>query len=63
LFNDIYANFALSFIIVLLLINLGLISSLIRLEQKLRFIELNVLLIIPTYLGGVATALPARSKY
>jgi len=61
-FRDINTNISLSCIIVLLLISLGLIGSLIRRNQNLWFIELDVLLIIPTSLGGVAAALPARSR-
>ncbi|MFC2055747.1 hypothetical protein ACFLV7_15845 [Chloroflexota bacterium] len=34
-------------------ISLGLISSLIHLNQKLWFLELDVLLIILTFLGGL----------
>lgn len=51
--SDINTNYSLSWIIVLLLINLGLIGNLIHLNQKLWFIELNVLLIILTFLGGL----------
>ncbi|MGB2910086.1 MAG: hypothetical protein WBB55_05865 [Anaerolineales bacterium] len=59
--SDINTNYSLSWIIVLLLINLGLIGNLIRLNHKQWFIELDVLLVIPTFLGGAA-ALPARSR-
>ena len=53
LFSDINPNFAIAGLIVLLLINLGLIGNLARLERKLWFLELDALLIILTFLGGM----------
>jgi len=53
LFSDINTNFTIAGLIVLLLINLGLIGNLARLERKLWFIELDALLIILTFVGGM----------
>ncbi len=53
LFSDINTNFTIAGLIVLLLINLGLIGNLARLERKLWFIELDALLIILTFVGGI----------
>ncbi len=53
LFSDINTNFAIAGLIVLLLINLGLIGNLAHLERKLWFVELDALLIILTFLGGM----------
>jgi cation:H+ antiporter len=53
LFSDISANFALAGLVVLLLINLGLIGNLARLEWRLWFMEVDALLIILTFIGGL----------
>ncbi len=53
LFSEIDANFALAGLIVLLLINLGLIGNLARLERRLWFVELDALLIILSFIGGM----------
>ncbi|MCD6520447.1 MAG: hypothetical protein J7M05_11055, partial [Anaerolineae bacterium] len=53
LLNDVDENFALAGFIVLFLINLALIGNLARLEQRLWFIEVDVLLIILTFIGGL----------
>jgi len=53
LFSDINANFALAGLLVVLLINLALIGNLARLEQRLWFVELDALLIILSFIGGM----------
>ena len=53
LFSDISANFALAGLVALLLINLGLIGNLARLERRLWFMEVDALLIILTFIGGL----------
>jgi len=53
LFNDISASFALAGLIVLVLLNLALIGNLANLEWRLGFVELDALLIILTFIGGL----------
>jgi len=53
LFSDINANFALAGLLVVLLINLGLVGNLARLERRLWFVELDALLIILSFIGGM----------
>jgi cation:H+ antiporter len=53
LFSDIDANFALAGLIVVLLINLALVGNLARLERRLWFVELDALLIILSFVGGM----------
>lgn len=52
-FSDINSNFVIAGLIVLLLINLAQIGNLSHLERKLWFIELDALLIIVTFVGGL----------
>ena len=53
LFNDINTGFALAGLIVLLLLNLALSCNLANLEWRLGFVELDALLIILTFIGGL----------
>jgi cation:H+ antiporter len=53
LFSDIDANFALAGLLVVLLINLALVGNLARLERRLWFVELDALLIILSFIGGM----------
>ena len=53
LFSDINANFALAGLIVVLLINLALVGNLARLERRIWFVELDALLIILSFIGGM----------
>ena len=53
LFSDIDANFALAGLVALLLINLGLIGNLARLERRLWFMEVDALLIVLTFIAGM----------
>jgi cation:H+ antiporter len=53
LFCDINANFALAGLIVVLLINLALVGNLARLERRIWFVELDALLIILSFIGGM----------
>lgn len=53
LFSDINANFALAGLLVVLLINLALVGNLARLERRLWFVELDALLIILSFIGGM----------
>ena len=52
-FSDINANFALAGLIVVLLINLALVGNLARLERRIWFVELDALLIILSFIGGM----------
>lgn len=53
LFSDINANFATTGLIVVLLVNLALIGNLAQLERRLWFVELDALLIILSFTGGM----------
>jgi len=53
LFSDIDANFALAGLLVVLVINLALVGNLARLRQRLWFIEVDALLIILSFVGGM----------
>ncbi len=53
LFSDINANFALAGLVALLLVNLGLIGNLARLERRLWVVGVDALLIILTFIGGL----------
>ena len=52
-FSDIDVNFALVGLLVVLLINLALVGNLARLERRLWFVELDALLIILSFIGGI----------
>jgi hypothetical protein len=52
-FSDLDANFALAGLLVVLLIKLALAGNLARLGQRLWFVELDVLLIIPSFIGSM----------
>jgi hypothetical protein len=51
LFSDIDANFALAGLLLVLLIRLALVGNLARLEQRLWFVKLDVLLILLSLSG------------
>ena len=53
LFSDIDINFALTGLLVVLLINLALVGNLACLERRLWFVELDALLIILSFVGGM----------
>jgi cation:H+ antiporter len=52
-FSDINANFALTGLIVVLLINLALVGNLARLERRIWFVELDALLIILSFMSFI----------
>ena len=52
-FSDIDVDFALVGLLVVLLVNLALVGNLARLERRLWFVELDALLIILSFIGGL----------